>query len=253
MGAEFEGVVLVLFLTSILSPKAGGLSASVPSLAHALSRAGLSDVAVSGLEDPLNPEAALRWGPVVHVHRVIGPLRFGYSNEMIASLARMQPDIVDVQGLWTYSSLANLGHNRRYGTPYVVTPRGMLDPWARQNSKWKKRIARMWFEDEHLARAVCLRATAEMEADHFRSFGLRNPIAIVPNGIDVPAQLHPRPRFGRRRLLFLSRLHPKKGLPFLLRAWAEVKPHRPDWELVIAGPDEGGHKAEMQQLADPSK
>jgi len=54
---------------------------------------------------------------------------------------------------------------------------------------------------------------------------------------------------GRRRLLFLSRIHPKKGIDVLLRAWAGLETARPDWDLVIAGPDEVGHTAEMQGLA----
>jgi len=87
-----------------------------------------------------------------------------------------------------------------------------------------------------------------MEAEHFRKAGLRNPIAIVPNGIDIP-DLAPRPEGGRRRALFLSRIHPKKGLPFLLEAWKTVEAKRPDWELFIAGPDEVGHTAEMKAHA----
>ncbi|SDS66305.1 glycosyltransferase [Erythrobacter sp. HL-111] len=239
------------FVSGILSPAAGGLSASVPNLVAALGRCGHGSIEVVGIEDPANAEAASDWGPSVHAHRANGPRKFGFATGMSATLARLDPGVVDVQGLWTYSSLANLTHHRRHGTPYLVTPRGMLDPWARVNSKWKKQIVRFWFEDKHLARAACLRATAEMEADHFREFGLRNPIAIVPNGVDVP-QLKPRPIRDdrRRRLLFLSRIHPKKGLHILLRAWASLSASRPDWELVIAGPDEAGHTAEMQALAE---
>jgi glycosyltransferase involved in cell wall biosynthesis len=168
---------------------------------------------------------------------------------MERTLARLAPDIINVQGLWTYPSLANLRHHGRYGTPYLVTPHGMLDPWARDRSWWKKRAVRLWFEDAHLAGAACLRATAEMEAEHFRSFGLTNPIAIVPNGVDIPAPRQHGAQGERRRALFLSRIHPKKGLPHLLRAWAAVEARMPDWELVIAGPDEVGHTAEMQALA----
>lgn len=238
------------FLTSILSPAAGGLSASVPNLVRALSHSGKAEVHVLGLEDPQDPGAAAQWGPHVHAHKVSGPRAFGYAPGMSQTLASLAPTIIDVQGLWMYPSLASLRHHRRSGRPYVVTPRGMLDPWARENSAWKKRLVRRVFEDEHLAGASCLRATAEMEAEHFRSFGLRNPIAIVPNGVDIPdLASFPRPTKSRRRALFLSRIHPKKGLPFLLHAWQAIEKERPDWELVIAGPDEVGHTSEMLQLA----
>jgi len=207
-------------------------------------------VHVVGIGDPGDPAAADAWGPHVHAHRPKGPSAFGYAPDMAATLARLAPGVIDVQGLWTYPSLANLRHHRRHGTPYLVTPHGMLDPWARARSAWKKRAVRLWFEDAHLAGAACLRATAEMEAEHFRSFGLKKPIAIVPNGVEIPnlASL-PRPGGDRRRALFLSRIHPKKGLPVLLDAWAAIEAQRPDWELVIAGPEEVGHTAEMQALA----
>lgn len=240
---------MIALLTSTLSSAAGGLSASVPHLAHGLARVGAREINVLGLEDPSDPGAADGWGPQVHAHRPAGPRAFGYAPGLASTLDRLAPDIVDVQGLWTYPSLANLRHHRRNGTPYVVTPHGMLDPWARRRSRWKKQAVRLWFEDAHLAHAACLRATAEMEAEHFRGFGLRNPIAIVPNGVELPRALAPRPTGGPRRLLFLSRIHPKKGLPHLFRAWSAIEPARHEWELVIAGPDEVNHTAEMQALA----
>src|SRR6056297_3193781 len=240
----------VVFLSHILSPAAGGLSASVPHLARGLARGGGGEAHVVGIADPDDPGAATAWGLQVHSHRATGPRAFGYAPDMGRTLARLSPSVIDVQGLWTYPSLANLRHHRRHGTPYLVTPHGMLDPWARARSAWKKRAVRLWFEDAHLAGAACLRATAKMEAEHFRSFGLKKPIAIVPNGVEIPnlASL-PRPGGDRRRALFLSRIHPKKGLPVLLDAWAAIEAQRPDWELVIAGPEEVGHTAEMQALA----
>jgi len=247
---RLDKALKIAFATSTLSSKAGGLSASVPDLVHCLARIGAGNVHVVGIIDPADPGAAAGWGPRVHAHRATGPQAFGYASDMTNTLSGLALDVIDVQGLWTYPSLANLRHHRRHGTPYVVTPRGMLDPWARARSVWKKRAVRFWFEDAHLAGAACLRATAEMEAEHFRSFGLTNPIAIVPNGVEIPDLRDlPRDRGARRRALFLSRIHPKKGLPYLLKAWAAIEAQRPDWELVIAGPDEVGHTAEMQALA----
>lgn len=239
----------IVFVTSTLSPAAGGLAAAVPQLVRGIAKAAQDHVDIVGVEDRSDPKAALEWGPQVHAQRAYGPLVFGYAPGISFTLDRLVPDVTDVHGLWTYASSANYRHHRRYGTPYVVTPHGMLDPWSRMRSRWKKRAVRIWFEDAHLSRAACLRATAEMEAEHFRSFGLRNPIAIVPNGVDVPKKLPPRPASERRRILFLSRIHPKKGLAYLLRAWAGIEEKRPDWDLVIAGPDELNHTAEMKRLA----
>ncbi|SNT36836.1 glycosyltransferase [Tropicimonas sediminicola] len=237
-------------LTGRLSAAAGGLASSVPNLAHLLGSSDDAEVEIFGVEDPQNPDAAADWAEHVHAAKAYGPKAFHYAPEIVRKLRAFAPDITDVQGLWTYPSLANFNHHRATGTPYLVTPRGMLDPWARDRSALRKRIVRLWFEDAHLRAAACLRATAEMEAEHFRSFGLTNPIAIVPNGVEIPTLLaRPRSKSGRRRLLFLSRIHPKKGLQLLLNAWGAIEASRPEWDLVIAGPDELNHTIEMQSLA----
>lgn len=238
----------VLLLTAKLSPASGGLAVSVPHMARGIDALDGVAVDVMGTLDPADPEAAMGWGPRVHAFPVAGPLALQRAPGMAPALERLAPDIVDVQGLWTWASRVSYAHFRRHGRPYVVTPRGMLDPWARRNARWKKRLFAAFTETAHLRHACCLRATAEMEAQHLRDFGLTQPIAIVPNGIALP-ELEPRRVDGRRRALFLSRLHPKKGIDHLLRAWAALEPRFPDWDLIIAGLDENGHEAEMKALA----
>lgn len=244
---EAEDQLNVLLLTSKLSPAAGGLAVSVPGLAHSIDPLPGVDMHVMGNVDPGNPGAARDWGRRVHAFNVKGPQAGQYSPEIAAAISALAPDLVDVQGLWTYPSLANLRYSRKTGTPYIITPRGMLDPWARQNSAWKKRIAGLAFEYAHLKGAVALRATAEMEAGHFRDMGLTNPIAIVPNGINLP-ELAPRSDHALRSILFLSRIHPKKGVDYLLKAWRSLHLEFPGWEVVIAGIDENGHEAELRHL-----
>jgi len=237
----------VLLLTSRLSPAAGGLAVSVPGLAHSIDPLPDMEMHVFGTLDPGNPAAAQGWGPRVQGFDVTGPQAGQYAPGMAPAIAALAPDIVDVQGIWTYPSLANLRHARRTGTPYLVTPRGMLDPWARRNSAWKKKIAGTLFEQAHLKGACALRATAEMEAQYFRDMGLTNPIAVVPNGLTLP-DLAPRSDRDLRSILFLSRIHPKKGVDFLLQAWATLQAEFPDWEIVIAGIDENGHEADLKAL-----
>lgn len=238
----------ILLLTSTLSPAAGGLAVSVPGLAHSIDALPDMEMHVMGTLDPACPAAAQDWGPRVQGLGVTGPRAGHYAPGMARAIAALDPDLVDVQGLWTYPSLASLRHARRRGRPYLVTPRGMLDPWARRNSAWKKKIAGVAFEHAHLKGATALRATAEMEARHFRAMGLTNPIAVVPNGLDLPA-LAPRRDHALRSVLFLSRIHPKKGVDYLLRAWAALHADFPGWEVVIAGIDENGHEAELKAQA----
>jgi len=239
----------VSLLTAKMSSAAGGLSVSVPGLAYGLDVFDDIEMHVLGTQDPLDPAAAKRWGPRVQAFPVSRPAGLQRAPGMASALEQLDADVVDVQGLWTWASRVSLGHWRRHRKPYVVTPRGMLDPWARRNSSWKKRLFAAFAETAHLRQAHCIRATAEMEAEHFREMGLRAPIAIVPNAISI-SDLAPRPRSQRRQALFLSRIHPKKGVDVLLQVWARLQHSNPDWDLVIAGIDENGHEAELKTLAE---
>ncbi len=238
----------VALLTAKMSPAAGGLSVSVPGLAHGLDAFDDIEVYVLGTQDPTDPSAALQWGPHVQAFPVSAPSGLQRAPAMAPALERLAPDVVDVQGLWTWSSKVSLRHWQRHHQPYIVTPRGMLDPWARRNSAWKKRLFSAIAETAHIRHAHCIRATAEMEATHFRDMGLQAPIAIVPNAISIPT-LAPRPTSDRRQALFLSRLHPKKGGDILLKVWARLQDNFPQWDLVIAGMDENGHEANLKALA----
>ena len=105
-------------------------------------------------------------------------------------------------------------------------------------------------QSKALETAHCLHVTAESELADIRAIGIRKPVAVIPNGIDIPVI---RPEFKEvetPRVLFLSRLHPKKGLDSLLRAWPEVTARFTEAELVVAGPDESGFGAKMQTFAN---
>ena len=99
-----------------------------------------------------------------------------------------------------------------------------------------------------LSAAACFHATADSEYEDIRRMGFRQPVAIIPNGIDIP-ELLPKAEKACRTLLFLGRIHPKKGLDMLLPAWRAVQGRFPEWHLKIVGPDNRGHLGEMQHLA----
>jgi glycosyltransferase involved in cell wall biosynthesis len=159
----------------------------------------------------------------------------------------------------------------------------MLTSWALQHKGWKKRIAWIIYQRRDLRTAQVLHATSPAEVQDFRNAGLTQPVAMIPNGVEIPSFVDGRwimvDRVGDRGsimeggparavselpspishlpssrevrvALFLSRIHPKKGLPDLLKAWALVRPS--GWRVVIAGSDEGGHaeelKAEIRKL-----
>jgi len=165
-------------------------------------------------------------------------------------LALEHANIAHNHGLWQAPNIYASSSARRYNRKLVISPRGMLAPWALARSRWKKRI--MWHaaQKRALFAADCLHATAESEYADIRANGLKLPVAIIPNGVDMPS---PRPMptgKGRRRLLFLARIHPVKGVDVLLRAWRRIESSFKNWELWIAGPDSGGYLGRMQALAD---
>jgi len=133
----------------------------------------------------------------------------------------------------------------------------MLDRWALANSRWKKQLAARLFENAVMRDAACLHALCQAEADAIRAYGLRQRIEVVPNGVELPEGLtteDTESTEGIKRLLFLGRIHPKKGLVGLLKAWADIQNSKSkiqnskQWQFVIAGWDQGGHEAELKAL-----
>ena len=250
-------------LTGPVSRSAGGLYESVRRLVQELQLTGL-EVTVLGSFDEFTQKDIAAWDPVtVRAFRTLGPKQFGYSNEYAEFLKLYRPHLIHTHGIWIYSSMATHAYAKKLRIPYMISPHGMLDPWAVKNSRWKKIPAYWLYERAHLHEASVMRALCESEAESFRKFGLKKPIVIIPNGIDLPEEEHVEverlkvDKGGKKTLLFLGRVHPKKGLPNALRAFAErikaksgrLKQECP-WQLVIAGWDQGGHEAELMKLCE---
>jgi poly(glycerol-phosphate) alpha-glucosyltransferase len=247
--------VKVSFVLSSLSRANGGVSESVRRLAQSLAGSGGVTPSAFGLQDAHTAEDAPLWRPVtVEAFPVRGPRAIGYAPGLSRALDTADPDVVHAAGLWMYPSIVSRRRHRRSGRPYLISPHGMLDPWALRNAAWKKRIASIAYERAHLEGAACLHALCEAEARAIRGLGLTNPICVLPNGVDLPraeAPATPAPWAGRVPegtpvLLFLGRLHPKKGLLPLLHAWAGLR--NAQWHLAIAGWDQGDHQRELAAL-----
>ena len=167
-------------------------------------------------------------------------------------------DLLHQHGLWLYPSLVTVSWKRRTKGKTVISPHGMLDPWALRNSGTKKRLAMWLYERANLETADCLHALNADECTAFRDLGFSGPIAIIPNGIDFssPDGSEQAERFlkdeGRKVLLFLGRIHPKKGLKETIEAFSTLNANSAemigDWVFVIAGWDDGGHQAELERL-----
>jgi len=157
-------------------------------------------------------------------------------------------DVIHHHGIWLRCTNDVATYASKHKIPYVISPRGMLEPWALNNNKWVKKFAWKLYAQKCCENAAAFHATAECEAESIRALGLKQPIAIIPNGIELPqlpsATECEGSRVGKlkgekKTALFLSRINPKKGLPMLLDAWKKVAPC--DWKLVIAGNDDSQH------------
>jgi glycosyltransferase involved in cell wall biosynthesis len=249
----------VAFSAASLSSRAGGLAASLPATVNALSEAGV-DVRVFGLADDALDLAALPYKHApVHALASWPTPAIRFAPALDRALRSDPADVLHLQGLWLYPSIAALRWRRRTGRPVVVSAHGMLDPWALGNSAWKKRLALALFEYKNLEGAACIHALNHGELSAVRSIGLNVPVAVIPNGVYLPEANVTFEKPGclagedRRVLLFLGRIHPKKGLSETLAAWALLLSAEPtlvrDWVLVLAGWDDGRHVPRLQQQA----
>jgi glycosyltransferase involved in cell wall biosynthesis len=251
-------------LTSWASHSAGGMFDAVHRLAHQLQADPEIDVSVFAMADRRQPSIETGWGRAsLCILPTQGPRAWGYAPQLSVALKGARLDLLHVHGLWMFYSLAAHGWANATRRPYVVTPHGMLDAWALRNSRFKKLIALWAYERQHLTDAACLHALCAEEARAIRQLGLRNRVCIVPNGLDAPAPADgglPAWRSGlpanARILLYLGRLHPKKGLTNLLHAWRHFRRRADesggDWHLAIAGWDQAGHEGELRRIVTAS-
>ena len=219
----------VLQVITGIARKSGGPTRSVKGLCRALYRAGVEVtlLVLGGTDEFENPSGV----------KVVYGVKT--EREFIQGF-----QLVHLHGLWSPKLHQVAAACRRAGVPYVVSPRGMLDPWALSVKKWKKRIARWLYQDRDLKGAAAFHATAELEAEHIRELGFRQPMIIAPNAVELPEKMPEWHRNGKvKTAIFLSRLHPGKGLLTLAEAWSRVRPK--GWRMKVVGPDNYGHKREV--------
>jgi glycosyltransferase involved in cell wall biosynthesis len=246
-----------------LNPQGGGPIEGVRQRGIRLQQLGHA-VDVVTLDDPT--EAFLQEFPLT-VH-ALGPSRGGYGyNAKLVPWLKMHAldyDAVIVNGLWQYNSFGAWRALRKIGVPYYVFTHGMLDPWFKRTyplKHLKKWLYWPWATYRVLRDARVVLFTSEEERLLARqSFWLyRAQEQVVAYGTSAPPDnaaelrerfLAARPELhGRRVLLFLSRIHEKKGCDLLIKAFARAVIAEPDLHLVIAGPDPTGWVAFLQELA----
>lgn len=239
MTTETNSSPTVFHVTAKLSHDGGGVMESLCSLSNELQTSGKVDLFIGGGGSPLTEAEQARYDvknasnfPV----QKVGPLL--RSRELENALQSQAPDIIHAHTVWGLATrtLSKLQPN----CPYIVSVHGMLEPWTMDQQRWRRRIAWYAWVGNVLRRANCLHALCDAEKQSFRRQGLVNPVAIIPNGIDLPQ----RSAYNAAGpIVFLGRIHPKKGIRELLHAWEDGMP-----QLDIAGWDDGGHEQELREL-----
>ncbi len=254
----------ICHIVASINENIGGPAYSVSKLVDHLSQQG-HEVTLASL-DYSEHGLPLPIGNAKHIHpRVsrIGNLLRGWSPELLSALSQELAhgyDLIHSHGLWMMPNIYARKLSQQLHIPLLITPRGMLESWSLGRAKWKKAFAWTAYERANLLQAAAFHATSQMESDSIRALGFEQPIVRIPNGIDLPAShaswsreqvddFFPQLR-GKRLLLFLSRLDPKKGIKELLEVWKELSPHNPDWHLILAGPDLVGLRETLETYVE---
>jgi glycosyltransferase involved in cell wall biosynthesis len=234
----------VLHIVGSLDKSAGGPSRSVPQTCEQLAQLG---VTVELLTRPsLHPVK-------VQVSRNL-EVKFYSIWQLInvgLSISNKEFDLIHLQHVWDPYLHIMAWWARRKNIPYIMTPRGMLEPWILQQRPWKKKIGLFLYQRNDLKKAALIHATCELEKKNIRNLGFKNPISIIPNGVDLTEVKKVKTNYGSKKIVFLSRIHPKKGIELLLQAWRDID--TADWTLEIAGNGEAAYIETLTKSAQDLK
>lgn len=212
---------------------------------------GVSEISLLTLKslDPIITDFESKKGSIAFYEANFG----GTSKDLRNALGNLDKiDIFHGHGIWDLAIHQMAICAREKKLPYILSIRGMLESWSLEQSKIKKRLAMFLYQNKDLLKAACLHATAMSEAESIRKLGYKNPIAVIPNGvnlIDYPIKNINLLKDRKRKILFLSRIHPKKGIELLIEAWKYIDlTTRISWCVEIVGNGESSYIASLEKL-----
>jgi glycosyltransferase involved in cell wall biosynthesis len=253
--------VKVLHVIPSVAMRDGGPAVAIGAMTSALAAAGArvtvattnADGASATLDVPL--EAPVRERGVEYrffARTLRGEWKFSWPLTQWLLDRAVDYDVMHVHALFSYATIPACRSARRAGIPYVVRPLGTLDPWSLGQGTWKKTPYLSLVERPHLRHAAAIHVTSESEARAVRALGYGDRARVIPLGVETASLSERAPRQAGTppRILFLSRLHPKKGLPLLLEALGRLAATGTlDAELLVAGDGPPSYRAELAGLA----
>lgn len=239
----------VLQVVSSIAAESSGPSYSVPGLCSGLCAAGCDVSLYFAGEDPHREMPC----PHYACPKSKFPFsRLGRSPKLLHLLkeACRQADVIHSNGLWMYPNVYPSWAAKGLNCKLVTAPRGTLAAWSLARHKWRKKLFGAYAQYAALNATDLWHATSEKEYEEIRAAGYRQPVAIVPIGIDIPevsSKVNAQRGERLKHLVFFGRLHKVKAVDNLILAWEQVAGQFVDWELVIAGPD-GGVRSDLEAL-----
>jgi len=230
----------IVNVVASIDKNAGGPSRSVPQAGFYVSR--LNDYCVS-----------------IFSLKTINPIGYNQTDDFTIKLFQVRElfnlfllkksfrdvNLIHIQGAWHPFLHFFIVLARWYNIPYILTPRGMLEPWILNRNRLKKKVALFLYQKKDYKNASLVHVTSKEELQNIRNLGYKGSIALIPNGIDFSVITSKDKKYGLKRIVFISRIHPKKGLENLIKSWRSIDK---SWELLIAGDGEEQYVDKLKDL-----
>ena len=240
----------ILIFTYSITRKAGGVFDAVRDLftCKAFNKLGLK---IFSYEDEFVDDDKPSWNGIPIKLFKAGPLL--YSSKVKSALLKENADILHMEALWRYPQLLMSVWKNGTKAPIVCSPHGMLDPYIIKNQSGFKRLVSRIFFQKSLEAVDCYHALCQKELEDIRAYGLKQPVAVIPNGINIPdLNLKFERTDSKKHLLYLGRLHKKKGVDILLKAFALIVKECPsvvnNWQIDLVGWDQENCKVELEKI-----
>lgn len=236
---------IIHFIPS-LDRASGGTASYMQLLASELGKLGDLYIITAPSQNPL---------PIKHAKTIFIPCNWKekktMKKEWIKLLNTIHPDIIHVNCCWLPQCAWAQLWAQQLGYKVVLTPHGMLEPWIMARHYWTRKLpALLLYQKKAIVKADYIHATAESEKTNLLNLGYNNKIEVIANGIDVDSIQIKSTWKKSKTLLFLSRIHIKKGIEFLLNAIAELKGQLQGYTIYIAGEGEFNYTQRLKEKAE---
>lgn len=243
----------VVHTVSGLAESRGGTTRSASLLCEYVAREGVDVILLANRwksgEDPVYepPDSLVRRVFVPAFESRALRIEYGptFSRVLKGVIGDFSPSLLQDHGLWLPSNHSAAVVCRQLRLPRVASVHGMLLSAAMRTNAWKKRLAWTFYQRKDLQGAALIWLTSSDELQALGGMGLQVPAAVIPHGVELPPMARPASAQRDRLAVFIGRVHPIKGLMELVQSWKAASP--PLWKLVIAGPAEGGHDADLRK------